>query len=843
MMANPLSFAFWGDQSADSPLSYQALQTRRKIAEQLMGRRSPFPKTIGEGLTYVGEALGDRMQLAELERQEREQGAYEDRRLAALMGGDAGIPSSPAAAPARRAAIAATSDSEPRADASELSPLTASTVPATAAGGVPLPPPRPVYDRNKQLAEMEANPALRERIRTIARGESANPREQQIIAETIFNRAAARNQPLEQVTRQYTGPGSSGYYPASTFGRGQISEDALTPVLRGSDLGGQTLGFTPTGNASGGVAARGVASGRYGSSARLPSGETYVTQENPAQLGRLAGTRLDQQTPRAAIAQALTERDQPSSQLTPEQMTDIAAASQGQPSPQLTPEQMTDIAAASQGQPSPQLTPEQMTDIAAASQGQPNSEFTPKNIAMLQQLLPSPQWKQGEFAQIAQQFPSLNDITSAPNQGQPTRYAAALGTGTVSDAGPAPAASTSGWTAQAPVPSDMFSPVPMGQRPAIVVPGVQPAPNVPISQEPIPRPAPPYVTEVPPEPKRPEPLPISAEERKWSAVLSDPRINPNGPLARTATQQLEYWKSIRLEKEKQQQEEFTHQRGLRDAAVKLREQRIFEDPQRALKEMNDRLTAAKAQLEIAREPLAIEQAKVNLAKAQADLVKLQQDIAKPEGVQVGGGLLERTVGPQGERGPYVVPPGAPAPEVKYTEQQTKAAEFVNRVTPDLRRLEQLDNGKVLAVSPFSAAGSRLPGIGNVAMTDAYRQAMNAQLNWGAAFLTHVSGAAVSPSEAGRNLPAFLVQLGDNDRDIAEKAERRNIYTDAISKTTGSAGMALIEKANADYLSAQAEKAKEPVRISSPEEARSYKPGRRLILPDGSIGEVPVRIRP
>jgi len=67
---NPLSFAFRTDTPA-GPLSYEALQTRRKIAEQLMGKRSPFPKTLGEGLTYAGERIADVMDMNRLDAEDR----------------------------------------------------------------------------------------------------------------------------------------------------------------------------------------------------------------------------------------------------------------------------------------------------------------------------------------------------------------------------------------------------------------------------------------------------------------------------------------------------------------------------------------------------------------------------------------------------------------------------------------------------------------------------------------------------------------------------------------------------------------------------------------------------
>lgn len=170
---------------------------------------------------------------------------------------------------------------------------------------VPLPPPRPVYNRNAQIAELEANPALVARIQAIVKGE-VDPRasldEKRAAVEEIFNRAAARNHSIDRVTQMYTGRGSIGYYPPETFKRGNVvrpgeteafQRDVLLPVLRGSDVGGRVLGFSPTGNASGGVAARGVASGRYNVAGRFPgSAETYVQQERPDQLAQLSGTRL-----------------------------------------------------------------------------------------------------------------------------------------------------------------------------------------------------------------------------------------------------------------------------------------------------------------------------------------------------------------------------------------------------------------------------------------------------------------------------------------------------------------------------------------------------------------------
>jgi hypothetical protein len=48
------------DFNANEPLSYEALQTRRKIAEQMAGRRAqPYPKNVGEGIFSAADSLAD----------------------------------------------------------------------------------------------------------------------------------------------------------------------------------------------------------------------------------------------------------------------------------------------------------------------------------------------------------------------------------------------------------------------------------------------------------------------------------------------------------------------------------------------------------------------------------------------------------------------------------------------------------------------------------------------------------------------------------------------------------------------------------------------------------------
>lgn len=668
-LPGPLRSYFYGNAPADSPLSYNALQTRRKIAEQLMGRRSPFPKTIGEGLTYVGEAIGDRMQLADLDRREQAQDA---RDRAFGTGGPTQPPIS-----IREAAESGVTPSA----------VQAAGTPTAVGGGPVAITPEPGTGREPfTFTAADVNPMD---AAAIARPPAAP---------STYRQAAVRPDPAR----------SEAVAESPLIGslEGGAMKDVPPDMMSPSMLGGEV----PRGNAG---------------LQPIISAREFERRDvvNPA-----TGARV------------------------------IAG---------------------------------QMSPSMGRAYGALPTEAGP-----------------GRLREIAQAGGAATPATA---------------------------------TAQAP--SEMFSPVPTTQAAPTVLSEVRKAPAAPLpSQEPIPEAAKSLIHPHPgAEPLRPDIPQPTARMQYLLGGIRNPYLSPE----RKAEAKDEYDRIAAQLKQQYEARVDDYKNKLTQYQHRLtkHEESVVNLPKAEQEERLRRLSIQKEIAERNNDPLTAEKLRLEIETARLAQIKTRQEIGKPEGIDVGGGRLERDVSPEGVRGPYAVPPGAPAPEVKYTEQQAKAAEFVNRVTPDLRRLEQLGNGKVLAVSPFSAAGSRLPGVGNVAMTDDYRQAMNAQLNWGAAFLTHVSGAAVSTSEASRNLPAFLVQLGDNDRDIAEKAERRRIYTEAIGKATGSAGRELIDKANADYLTAQAEKAKEPVRISSPDEARSLPPGRRLILPDGSVGQVPVRIRP
>lgn len=85
-------------------LTYPQLEARRRIAAALATRNRPYPKTIGEGLSALGEGLGEGMIMGDLQRAELAQAGREAAGKKLLEGGGASAPSvTPQAGPGRSA--------------------------------------------------------------------------------------------------------------------------------------------------------------------------------------------------------------------------------------------------------------------------------------------------------------------------------------------------------------------------------------------------------------------------------------------------------------------------------------------------------------------------------------------------------------------------------------------------------------------------------------------------------------------------------------------------------------------------------------------------------------------
>lgn len=361
-----------------------------------------------------------------------------------------------------------------------------------------------------------------------------------------------------------------------------------------------------------------------------------------------------------------------------------------------------------------------------------------------------------------------------------------------------------------------------------------PAAGVLPAQEQIPPAAQPYLTEVRPEKPRPQPLPISPDENKWKAVLANPYVNPQGALAQRAQQQYEYEKNKRLELEKQAQEEWQHDRGLREGELKLREQRTFENPVRVIKDLNDRLVAQKAQLDIAKNPIEMQQLQANLDKTRVELSQAIQTYIKGQTQieHVAGTVVQRPSTDPTAR--FEVAPGAPQMKEDVTELQGKARQFVARATPEIRLLENKQNGKAMTYFKDDILASRLPfGMDRKAVSDAYREQKDAFMNFGTAVMTHLSGASYGEKEMERTLSSYKPSFGDTDHDLALKAERRRALLESIGGLTNDAqGRDLIAKSNFNW------EARRPVAQVPPNEIGNLSPGRKYIAPDRTMRQVP-----
>jgi len=101
--------------------TYEALQRRRSIAAALAAQKKGFPKTLGEGLTYLGESIGEAGLNWRLEQQERANAAANQR----LLGGPGGSAPPVTARPAAVPAVPSTTTLSPTAP-----PLPGSVAPA-----------------------------------------------------------------------------------------------------------------------------------------------------------------------------------------------------------------------------------------------------------------------------------------------------------------------------------------------------------------------------------------------------------------------------------------------------------------------------------------------------------------------------------------------------------------------------------------------------------------------------------------------------------------------------------------------------------------------------------------
>jgi len=113
-MSDTYGPSFFSDDPRTGALSYPQLEARRRIAIALATRNRPYPKTIGEGLTALGEGLGEGYMNRGLERAEAQQQGQDAAATRQLLGGAAPAPAGRVSeAPAEAAVETATADRQP----------------------------------------------------------------------------------------------------------------------------------------------------------------------------------------------------------------------------------------------------------------------------------------------------------------------------------------------------------------------------------------------------------------------------------------------------------------------------------------------------------------------------------------------------------------------------------------------------------------------------------------------------------------------------------------------------------------------------------------------------------
>ena len=247
---------------------YGSLDWRRRIALELMKKQQAYPKNVGEGIASAGGSLADALIAKQQREAEREYAGYEGGVARGLPPADTpyaprGATAAPVATPTPSMSAAPAAgqnyfagfpnslqeqeDQYPYGnipsfnDASEEQPAPMpTTAPAATDEKVPLPPPRPVYDRNRQIAEIEADPSLKPRLLAMARGEVGPTRRSSVCS--LRRRSIARLRATSPLDRKYCSiPGPISASATTRLRRsraGKRLEDVLTPVLRGSDEGG-----------------------------------------------------------------------------------------------------------------------------------------------------------------------------------------------------------------------------------------------------------------------------------------------------------------------------------------------------------------------------------------------------------------------------------------------------------------------------------------------------------------------------------------------------------------------------------------------------------------------------
>ena len=329
-----------------------------------------------------------------------------------------------------------------------------------------------------------------------------------------------------------------------------------------------------------------------------------------------------------------------------------------------------------------------------------------------------------------------------------------------------------------------------GSPPASARP--EPAPNAPPSVDPIPPLEDRPYKDPGPEPVRPKLLGPSQAENYWANVAGNPNVSDGMRAYARAhaggARGLSQANPGRADQRLHQPASAMGNRHPREDEMGTRATDPHPQARRSIGSPCKRLSTRPASIPPKRPRLAlISERQADLADklfkadpvpealdlANLQIIEARRKAKAPVEKDISGAIYRSQVDPvTGQQGAYSLAPGSPQPEPKaLTQDQLRAAEFAIRTTPDLDRVEkELNNGKAMTYFKDGVLAAALPpGLSNKVVSDDYRRTQQALTNWGAAFMTHVSGAAYGNAEAERNLAAFIPRYGDTDQTCGEGA--------------------------------------------------------------------------
>src|SRR5262245_59038428 len=866
---------FFADAEPGAPGSYESLVARRKIAESLLGKRSPYPKNIGEGIASIGEAIGDAMTWNALQRQERGQDIYDRGKVAGAPREEylPGAARLPAAAPPAAAPRAPVSVAPGTADVAPIESMIGDT-PVYGPGILPdevermsggrgiNPELNPVAPPGTALPRADFNipirltrsverhighegaigmlsPELRERLVNVRNALPEGPvRDSLIITEgarTPEQQEEYYNDRLRS-PRPYAvaRPGQS-LHEISNGGRAvdiaagpardmlarnnwELARRYGITGIRGDEPHYQLLpGPRPPapGGEGGGreaITRSLLGSGPEGDGSAL-SFAPPAPAPAPASAPMIGGPDADVIAgPVAAVPPTAPPGPPPPNPPTP---TGILPMPAGMLDPTRI-EQRDPFAPPAAGAPAAAL--------AAAGSLPPAAPAQPAG-AVAAPPLPPPGGAPGNAP------PTVLGPALPPERGLGAAPAAAALPSWVRRFGPGPTTPASG---------DSTSRAPVTAGAALPRTGIAQAPDVLPSQQPLPVPRPQEMEDPGPPPMRPPRRGPSAAVEYWTNILNQRGISDF--LRERAQKQIELGEKHRLETQAIEQEEYKNARERwekkRDEYDKFKREAHDRDIEQLVKLHGLEKTRADLEKAYYDAGLPREQA---ARQAALDIQKAERAVAEPHRFQAEGTQYEQQYDPRtGRYGPAAVTPGAPAPEEKpVTETQASAKQFVERALPEIRLLAEMKNGVAMTYFKDGILASRLPfGLSNAAVSDDYRRANAAFGNFGSALMNRVSGAAYSEKEMDRTLAPYKPIFGDTERDLEDKTRRRATIVRSVGFMAPADARVMIEQENFDY------GASKPIaRGLTSDQIKELGPGRRYVGADNNVYQKPIeRIR-